>query len=71
MNIVMVAGFTGVIAWFTYVAFVLAALGVASLLITWLLGVRYIPHNKVGIVEKLWSPSGSVVMISASSLSSL
>lgn len=60
MNIVMVAGFTGVIGWFTYVALVLAALCVASLLITWLLGVRYIPHNKVGIVEKLWSASGSL-----------
>ncbi len=26
----------------------------------WLLGVRYIPHNKVGVVEKLWSFSGSL-----------
>ena len=25
---------------------------------SWLLGVRYIPHNKVGIVEKLWSVEG-------------
>ena len=26
----------------------------------WLLGVRYIPHNKVGIVEKLWASKGSL-----------
>ena|SRR5579871_1909503 len=26
-----------------------------------LLGVRYIPNNRVGIVEKLWSRQGSVV----------
>ena len=26
----------------------------------WLLGIRYIPHAKVGIVEKLWSPKGSL-----------
>src|SRR5438067_6263718 len=25
-----------------------------------LLGMRYIPNNRVGIVEKLWSPKGSV-----------
>ena len=25
----------------------------------WLAGVRYIPHNKVGIVEKFWSHKGS------------
>ncbi|MHC4562758.1 MAG: SPFH domain-containing protein [Planctomycetota bacterium] len=27
---------------------------------TWLLGVRYIPHSKVGIIEKLWSFRGSL-----------
>ncbi len=26
----------------------------------WLCGVRYIPHNRVGIVEKLWSGKGSL-----------
>jgi uncharacterized membrane protein YqiK len=26
----------------------------------WLLGFRYIPHHRVGIVEKLWSPHGSL-----------
>ncbi len=30
------------------------------LILVWLLGVRYIPHNKVGIVEKLWSLKGSL-----------
>lgn len=24
----------------------------------YLLGVRYIPHNRVGIIEKFWSPLG-------------
>jgi uncharacterized membrane protein YqiK len=33
---------------------------VALLLIAWLGGVRYIPHSKVGIVEKLWSAKGSL-----------
>jgi uncharacterized membrane protein YqiK len=32
----------------------------ALVLIPWLAGIRYIPHNKVGIVEKLWSPKGSL-----------
>lgn len=26
----------------------------------WFFGVRYIPHNKVGVVEKLWSIKGSL-----------
>ncbi|HVE17168.1 MAG TPA: SPFH domain-containing protein, partial [Chthoniobacterales bacterium] len=29
--------------------------------VPWLLGVRYIPHTRVGVVEKLWSGSGSLV----------
>jgi uncharacterized membrane protein YqiK len=33
---------------------------VALAVIPWLAGIRYIPHNKVGIVEKLWSPKGSL-----------
>src|SRR5258708_1512873 len=39
----------------------LVALGVvaAFVMIAWL-SVRYIPHNAVGVVEKLWSLSGSV-----------
>jgi uncharacterized membrane protein YqiK len=32
----------------------------ALIVIPWLAGVRYIPHNKVGIVEKLWSRKGSL-----------
>src|SRR5688572_24207414 len=32
----------------------------ALLVIPWLAGVRYIPHDKVGIVEKLWSSRGSL-----------
>jgi uncharacterized membrane protein YqiK len=30
------------------------------LALPWLLGVRYIPHNSVGIIEKLWSSRGSL-----------
>lgn len=34
---------------------------IALWLITWLvLGARYIPHRSVGIIEKLWSQSGSL-----------
>lgn len=32
----------------------------AVVLLIFVAGLRYIPHNYVGIVEKLWSPSGSV-----------
>src|SRR2546430_2023356 len=39
---------------------VLVLLPFAVLLLAWLFGVRYIPHNSVGIVEKLWSPKGSL-----------
>lgn len=31
-----------------------------ALLVLWLMGVRYIPHSRVGIVEKLWSLKGSL-----------
>lgn len=31
-----------------------------TLFFAWLFGVRYIPHSKVGVVEKLWSPQGSL-----------
>ena len=31
----------------------------AILLLTWL-GVRYIPHNRVGVIEKFWSNKGSL-----------
>jgi len=43
-------------------SFVLVLLGVALafLIGAWLLGVRYIPHTKVGIVEKLWASKGSL-----------
>ena len=38
----------------------LAFVPLVTLILLWLLGVRYIPHNRVGIVEKLWSPRGSL-----------
>src|SRR4051812_8300723 len=37
---------------------VLVILGV--ILLCELMGMRYIPNNRVGIIEKLWSPKGSV-----------
>jgi uncharacterized membrane protein YqiK len=36
------------------------ALLVVLVVVPWLIGIRYIPHNKVGIVEKFWSPKGSL-----------
>jgi uncharacterized membrane protein YqiK len=45
--------------WMAFVAY--AGIGLLALLVlTWLLGFRYIPHNRVGIVEKLWSSRGSL-----------
>jgi uncharacterized membrane protein YqiK len=38
----------------------LGALVLGVLLVSWLGGVRYIPHSRVGIVEKLWSLRGSL-----------
>ena len=36
-----------------------AAIAWVALFVLWL-GFRYIPNNSAGVVEKLWSPSGSV-----------
>jgi uncharacterized membrane protein YqiK len=41
-------------------AFVASTVVFALLLGAWLLGVRYIPHTTVGIVEKLWASKGSL-----------
>ncbi len=38
---------------------ILAVLGV--MLLCELLGMRFIPNSRIGLVEKLWSPSGSVL----------
>ena len=38
----------------------LAEVVIALLLLNVLIGVRYIPHRRVGILEKLWSPRGSL-----------
>src|SRR5262245_46185744 len=32
----------------------------ALVLLPWLLGVRWIPNNRIGVVEKLWSRHGSL-----------
>ena len=42
------------------VAYLPIGVAVGALLLKWLLGVRYIPHNKVGIIEKYWSAKGSL-----------
>jgi uncharacterized membrane protein YqiK len=48
--------------WFPGAWYVLPILGLLALVpIVWIgLGMRYIPNNRVGIVEKLWSARGSV-----------
>src|SRR5437763_15965700 len=47
--------------WPTIFWFALPVLAILALvLVCELLGMRYIPNNRVGIVEKLWSPKGSV-----------
>jgi uncharacterized membrane protein YqiK len=33
---------------------------VGGALLVWFAGVRYIPHNKVGVIEKMWSLRGSL-----------
>jgi uncharacterized membrane protein YqiK len=38
---------------------VLAGFG-GLLFLAWFFGLRYIPHNRVGIIEKLWSTNGSL-----------
>jgi len=43
-----------------FIAAVVILLPVALAILAWLFGVRYIPHNKVGIIEKLWSSAGSL-----------
>lgn len=45
-----------VLAWW----WVAPAALLAIFVLPWLLGVRYIPHNKIGVVEKLWSTKGSL-----------
>lgn len=45
--------------WFS-LGIVASVLIVIAALVYLLLGVRYIPHRRVGIIEKLWSASGSL-----------
>src|SRR5262249_22569909 len=50
-------------AWFSRSGQLIAGLVVfafCAAAVKWLLGIRYLPHAKVGIVEKLWSPKGSL-----------
>ena len=45
---------------FTIVFLICGGLLVLLFLLPWLLGVRYIPNNRVGIVEQYWSLRGSL-----------
>lgn len=40
--------------------FNIIAIVVGIIIVYWLLGIRVIPSNKIGIVEKWWSPKGSL-----------
>ncbi len=42
------------------IAQTLVILAACAVALKWILGIRYIPHAKVGVVEKLWSPKGSL-----------
>jgi uncharacterized membrane protein YqiK len=44
----------------TVIVLICGGLIAAVLLLPWLLGVRYIPNNRVGIVEQYWSLKGSL-----------
>ena len=44
----------------TLIPWILGAIAALAVL-AWLGGVRYIPHSRVGIIEKLWSAQGSLV----------
>jgi len=48
------------LTWGVIVGALVLASPFAIVLLTWLAGVRYIPHNKLGVVEKLWSLKGSL-----------
>ena len=54
----------GSVMWLFNVGFMLAkvivSLALILLLLNLLIGLRYIPHDRVGIVEKMWSMSGSL-----------
>ena len=45
--------------WMT-IAIIAACVPFGLWLFCYLLGARYIPHNKIGIVEKLWAARGSL-----------
>jgi len=42
------------------VVIIILALPLLIWLLTWLLGLRYIPHSSVGVIEKFWSNRGSL-----------
>ena len=50
-------------------ASVWALLGIGTPLVLFLLwlSVRYIPHNRVGVIEKLWSGKGSLGVVAGRS----
>ena len=44
----------------TVIVLICGGLIATVLLLPWLLGIRYIPNNRVGIVEQYWSLRGSL-----------
>jgi len=59
-NLALFANGTLDLPWGAWVAVIVLGMALAVLLFIELLGMRYIPNNRVGIVEKLWSRKGSV-----------
>jgi len=49
-----------VFPWVFITVVVVVCLPLVLWLATWLLGLRYIPHSSVGIIEKFWSGRGSL-----------
>src|SRR5213082_3099645 len=59
-RIIMITTITLIVAEITTGSIWLAAFGVLLLLTLIIFGVRFIPNDRVGIIEKLWSLKGSV-----------
>ena len=56
IHVVAVFGLTGAYNWAAWAGIVIAGL----IVLKEALGLRYIPHSEVGVIEKYWSMKGSV-----------